>query len=660
MVSNQLEKLNKLKKQQKSFSFNSFKSGMVARLYTWITLLLMVIIFLSSFLNSFSASINQVDQKKESWLETISLFYELNQENKQKNLQKIKEELSFTIKNTASFVLLSSKVDEDIQKIIDLFDKWLLAFGLFLEYRFSVDGITNIRDKNRFFTEDLSLFFTENKRLFEETKSLWNSFWFYKFWINFSGQQKLQKIIRLADNLLEIGDYIFQNPKIILDFLGHDQPRKIVIFNQNTAEARPTGGFIGSHIPLTINKGKVEIGQSQSIHWIQGSHKKPRIASPFLTNYGMVWGANYILGGVSDTFNFPCFPTSAAFLQREFAESSAGYKIDDVVFITPEVLSQLLPPTFTFTVTNLGTFSSSELLSEINRVTALEYQNPQNPKEALTPILNSILLRLPEILEFHKSNSLISILTGLFLTRDIQIWSSTPETQKLFSNLSLTGEQTCQNKQKQDIVAPILFNISGDKRNGITANSWSISSKNVIGGQRVRVSYQQEIEDPENIPRGSFNQVMPFTFVGLQIPSTAQNIDVYSPQSLRRQFLPSFYLQKVQENVPEYETTPEIDLLWKTGKDLSEGANPPGFTYQQPDGSTVTGIYIADDLVSEVTFEFTLPVQNHHLIKFFPQAGVNKPLLSLGEGVQNIDYPNQKLFQNRKQNLSGLSLILGY
>jgi len=656
-VPSSLADLQTRKRQQRFLTW--LKVGLRTRFYSVITITLMVIFFSFSVFASVGSSIDTVDQGRADWVSAFATFFELTGQDRQDAITTLESDLVDAASPLTDYFIATPLMKGQIASAVDLMQQWLEAAEPFMGYRLSPEGFVHVRDKNRFFTDDLEQFLLAQRSLFQRSVQTWDSLAFLRMVIQLSGNARLQNVLHFIQESIQIAQFVFQTPDSILGLLGHWSPRTTVLFNQNTAEARPTGGFIGSHIPVTIRKGQVEIGQSQSIYWIQGSHRTPRTASPFLTNYALSFGTNYTLGGVFDTFNFPCFPTSAAFLQQEFAESSTGYTIDEVVFITPEVLNQFLPPDFRFTVPDVGQISGSELLDEIDRLTALEAENPENPKELLTPIFDSLLARIPDIIEYHGAQGLVMRILLLAAARDIQVWSAHDATQNLLSQLDVTGEATCQDRQTEDVISPLLFNTSGDKRNAVTTNSWSIASGSILGGRRVRVQYQQVIENPDDVPRGVLNLRSSFTFVGLQIPSNAYDLDVYSPQSLRRSFSPDFYYQVIDERVDEdFYTAPEIAQLWESGRDLSPDANPPGFVYTQPDSSDVIGVYIKDDMVSTVTFEFTLPVSAMHPVRFVPQAGFRKPTVSLGQGVQHISLPD-RVFNQRFEVLQGIPLILG-
>ena len=69
-----------------------------------------------------------------------------------------------------------------------------------------------------------------------------------------------------------------------------------------------------------------------------------------------------------------------------------------------------------------------------------------------------------------------------------------------------------------------------------------------------------------------------------------------------------------------------------------------GWTYTQPDGSQVFGVYISDQAKSKVQFEVQLPTAKNAI--FFGQPGLNLPLVRY----------NSNNIANQRQIQSGLKL----
>jgi hypothetical protein len=186
----------------------------------------------------------------------------------------------------------------------------------------------------------------------------------------------------------------------------------------------------------------------------------------------------------------------------------------------------------------------------------------------------------------------------------------------------------------------LLGNISGDKRSLVTQNQFNIFSETVPTGHKITLKYKQLRPEEPNLQR-KFNQRGSFTFVGLQVPKSATNLNVASPQAIYTSFTRPYY-QEIFEDRQNEELTilPEIEHLIQTSQNLYDPqGNPPGFVYQHLNGSRVLGVYIHDsEPLAEVEFSFVLP-EGQDLVRFYGQPGLRQPSLGLGQGVTFYDYP---------------------
>lgn len=51
--------------------------------------------------------------------------------------------------------------------------------------------------------------------------------------------------------------WALENESDVLSFLGHEEPVRYIVFNQNRDEIRANGGFPGSVVSLTLYKGNI-------------------------------------------------------------------------------------------------------------------------------------------------------------------------------------------------------------------------------------------------------------------------------------------------------------------------------------------------------------------------------------------------------------------
>lgn len=633
------QKLQKLKKspEKEGFIFVLLKNQLRQGFFIIITIFLITIITLTSFLSKVDVSKSKLTQNSSFLNLKIKSLFELAESDRESSLKTIKKTLLETTRPVSDFFSIEWLIEKDLTTIENLATRWFKAIDPLKEYNFTAEGFNNRLNQDKVFTNDLELFFDELPELQAESERVWGSMWLYKIIINASGDEKGKNLVSQIDNFISSIPKIIQSKPLILKVLGGYSTQRMVIFNQNVGEARPTGGFIGSHIPLDISQGKINLGESQSIYFVDGQTKQGIVSHP------SIWYSNKddninSFGGIRNLNVFNCFPHTASVLEQEFSASSSGYSIDQLVMINPQIVQNILPDNFSFYVNDVGNITKENFAREVERVSSIEAPDKLNPKSLLSPIFKSLIEKIPDIVEKEGLSAIISKLLESFYSRDLNIWFRDSDIQNLSSNLGFASEQVCDYKNK-NIITPLILNISGDKRNLISSNKFAIESKEAWGGRKMSVSYIQNLPESKNLQR-NFNDVYPFTMIGLQIPKNAFDIKIQSDRQLKLSYKRESYLENViQEENKTAKIPSVIQTTIDTGRDLENG----GFVYNQADGSLIAGTYISDNNIGEtvVNFEFTVPIQAGERIDFFGQPGLHEPSLFLGEGVDI--YKNQNI-----------------
>lgn len=143
----------------------------------------------------------------------------------------------------------------------------------------------------------------------------------------------------------------------IREFLGESGARSYLVLQQDPAELRPTGGFIGSVGFLSFDKGTMAPFQPEDvyaidrdangIYGISRSSTHVPAPSPLVTTFHLNSWA------LRDSNWWPDFPTSAR--QAEFfLEKEAGRKVDGVIAIDPYLIQRLLGVVGPVTVPETG------------------------------------------------------------------------------------------------------------------------------------------------------------------------------------------------------------------------------------------------------------------------------------------------------------------
>jgi Protein of unknown function (DUF4012) len=609
--------------------------------WIWTIILLLIIGVTGNYtLLNIKQSLRNIEQNKTSLLDKIKSIINKNDKEQIKILNEIETKLITDLEPIATNPIAGIVVKTDIAKVKAIVAKWLDILYPFKNYKFGTDGFNSTLLQQRYFTQDIDIFLNKSRPLIEETRGILGSFWLYKVF----GSQQIKDSIQTIENILDIVEILNDKKEILLTMLGHYQTQKIVIFNQNNGEARPTGGFIGSYIPIDISRGQIKIGQSQSIYYFDKGPNTNLISHPALWYYDFFNGKAGPHGARNSNV-FPCFPDSAKYLEREFAKTENGYNIDDVIFLSPDYLLGYLPQDFELKIGS-EFVPKNQLLNKIEQITAIEIEDKNNPKKQITSIFNLLIEQLPQILKGQALIDLIGYTQESLLARNAQAWFRSDKIQQLWQTTGFAGDATCQNANENQIITPMVINLSGDKRNLITSTNFEITRS----GDKMKFKWQEIL--PENkyeiLQRGFINNGI--TMVGVQIPADWQATAIPNSDILKVPFLRNYYIQQIEiENQTKYIYPPEITKMINSSYNLSQSNLNKGFSYLQPDGSRVVGVYINDRFdvdLKAVEFDIEIKNNNNLPIYFYNQPNLNNSQLIY----------NQDLYQDKTQLQKGINL----
>ena len=639
------------------YFLDSAKKALKYRFFLYVNIFLILSILLACLAVRLNQTVDNTKLSSSRWTQIAKTFLDMNLADKDKSISEIRAEVKTILKPVGKFTGTETLINSQIDEFNQLSLEWLDLVGPLLEYRFSLEGLISAKSNNNNFTDDLEKVLNNSQSLILKTKQKWNSLLFIRAILSTLGTDKIKIVLHSIDNLIGFSDEVYNLREQILQILGHQTRQRILIFNQNIGEARPTGGFIGSYIPVEVFKGRINIGQSQTIYKIDDSKPKPLLTHPANWYYAVDY-AGVGESGIRNINYFPCFPTTAKALKREFATSSQGFSSDVIVFLNPQFLQALWPEDLTIEVAEVGEINKYNFLTQIERLTSpsLLAKDIKNPKAEITPIVEGIISNFSKTINSNGVSSIISKVAVALLARNLQIWFNNNTIQNVWENTGLAGRQTCNTSSDIPAVSFLLANLSGDKRSLITKNQFNIYSESVWGGANIYVNYKQIIPEKPDLLRG-FNNTTPLSFVGLQVPKNATKLRVHGEQILDLPALRAGFVNKVSViNNTEPKILDEAKIIQESMIDLEKG-----FTYFQPDGSQVIGAYIRDEQVSNVGFSFFLPDSNNissRVINFYPQPGLVNTDLSLGNGTFFKDFPELKYINNQDSVAIGKTLLL--
>jgi hypothetical protein len=257
-----------------------------------------------------------------------------------------------------------------------------------------------------------------------------------------------EKVRKISEILAEARSQL----PALLDLLGDRYPHRFLVLLQNDAEARPTGGFIGSVLIVDINDGYITKMEFHDVYDYDGQLNEPITPPPDIAKVSKNWR-------LRDSNYSPDFPTSAEksawFLQQE-----GGPGVDSVIAINQSLISDLFDLT--------GPIQIPGLTSPLNRrdyqfilsyIIESKLSGEQSPKTILGEFIPIFVNKL------FTSNTLEKTIPRILTAvRDKQImaYSNHPDLEKLFLDYGLGGA-TIKTAADEDYLNVINSSIGGNK-----------------------------------------------------------------------------------------------------------------------------------------------------------------------------------------------------
>ena len=276
---------------------------------------------------------------------------------------------------------------------------------------------------------------------------------------------------------------------VLLDLMGANGPRTYLVLNTGPAELRGGGGFIGSYILVTADKGAIKLGESKNVYDLDYPYpvkgQKRFIPPPSSLNefatHGWVFGdANF----------YSDFPTSARAAERLF-QNETGKTVDGVVAIDPyaaaamlELTGPLKIPEYSTTV-NAATFPDDlvhRLLTDANNVPG---------KKTFFPVVANHLLGQLTSLGSDKWPALIDKLNTSVGQRHLQVYMNRDNVQSVLGKLGWSGATAPP--EGKEFMQEVESNYGGNK-----ANYWLTRSFNLdlaLDGTQLKHSLNVKLKN---------------------------------------------------------------------------------------------------------------------------------------------------------------------
>lgn len=245
-------------------------------------------------------------------------------------------------------------------------------------------------------------------------------------------------------------------------WLRSPRPRRILVLLQNSSELRPTGGFVGSVLEVTVSGGSIESVLFRDVNEIdRGSGvtvAPPRPLQGVITKWGVA-DANWF-------FNFP----DSARKTIEFAEQSAAYRenkaaFDGVVAVSTNVARDLLRITGPIELSEFKlTLDERNVVEEIQRDVQLrEEKNSAQPKRLIAAATAVVVEKLKGFDE-QKKRLLKEQFEQWIGDRDVMVYAKDEALQRSFELYGMGGSVfELPGSFNGDYLAVVVSNVGGGK-----------------------------------------------------------------------------------------------------------------------------------------------------------------------------------------------------
>lgn len=256
--------------------------------------------------------------------------------------------------------------------------------------------------------------------------------------------------------------------------LGEKTPQKYLLIFQNNAEARATGGFIGTYGILDLDQGQIKKLFIDGIFNPDGQLSEKIIPPEPLQKIAIPWTTH-------DANWFADFPTSAQKIMW-FYERTGGPTPDGVISLTPTVIERLLKLTGPIEMPEYGVILDADNFIDITQYkTEIDYDKDLNqPKKILADFAPRFLDKLSEQIKQNNLEVLRTIDDAL-KEKHILVYFGNQDLENFVVSQGWGGEL----KQAQkDYFSVVNSNIDGRKTDRVIEQ---------------KIKYLSEIQDDGSI-----------------------------------------------------------------------------------------------------------------------------------------------------------------
>ncbi len=259
----------------------------------------------------------------------------------------------------------------------------------------------------------------------------------------------LDTVPALLTNISHLREYLDATYTI----LGGEEQKSYLLVFQNTAELRPTGGFMGSFAEIRIDQGRVEqvLVPTGGTYDIQGQVSEFLAPPEPLRLINSRWE-------FQDSNWFPDFRLSAEKM-LDFHAASGGPTMDGVIAINSSVLPRILEATGPVLVDGKE-FNAENVLFELQK---RDESTADEPKALIGDLTNALVKKL-EGTDAAVMLSLSDVLFSSLAQQEVQLYMKDEALAQTINHLRWNGAQL---PYSFDTLQVIDTNIGGGKSDAV-------------------------------------------------------------------------------------------------------------------------------------------------------------------------------------------------
>jgi len=265
-------------------------------------------------------------------------------------------------------------------------------------------------------------------------------------------KSKLETAKTAVSKLQEILQEAQDKMPVLMKLLGQRYMQRYLILLQNDAEARPTGGFIGSYLIVDVNNGYVINTEFHDIYETDGQLKEDIPAPEDIAQITKNWR-------MRDSNYSPDFAVSAEkaawFLQKE-----NGPSVDSVIAINQHFIGDLFDVTGPVQLDGLkAPLTKDNYSTVISYLVESKASGNDDPKKILRSFIPAFQKQLMSSKNIGK---IVKLVIDALKNRDVMLYSRDEDIQNFFDQMDVSG-RVIRTKPNEDFLQVISTSVGGNK-----------------------------------------------------------------------------------------------------------------------------------------------------------------------------------------------------